>query len=105
MHLRGKDFEYRAVYADGTSQVLLSVPKYNFNWQLAYRPAEPLILPPGARIEATAHWDNSPNNPSNPDPKAEVHFGEQSWEEMMVGFMDIALPVGMDMRTLLTPKP
>jgi hypothetical protein len=103
MHLRGKDFEYKAVYADGTSQVLLKVPKYDFNWQLAYRPAEPLIMPPGSRIEATAHFDNSANNPANPDPKAEVKFGEQSWEEMMIGFMDLAMPANMDLRTLMTP--
>jgi hypothetical protein len=92
MHLRGKDFEYRAVYPTGETSVLLRVPKYDFNWQLAYKPAEPIVYPAGTRIECTAHFDNSPNNPSNPDPKATVRFGEQSWEEMMIGFMDIAIP-------------
>jgi hypothetical protein len=93
MHLRGKDFEYRAVYPTGETSVLLRVPNYNFNWQLAYKPAEPITLPAGTRIECTAHFDNSPNNPGNPDATATVKFGEQSWEEMMVGFMDVATPV------------
>jgi hypothetical protein len=103
MHLRGKDFEYRAVYPDGTSQLLLKVPAYNFNWQLAYHPSEPVLFPAGTRIEGVAHFDNSANNPSNPDPKAEVRFGEQSWEEMMVGFMDVAVPATMDLRAFGTP--
>lgn len=106
MHLRGKDFEYRATFPDGTSRVLLKVPGYNFNWQLSYHPAEPLIFPPGTRIDAIAHFDNSANNPANPDPKAEVHFGEQSWEEMMIGFVDLAVPANMDLKTFMTaPKP
>lgn len=65
MHLRGKDFEYRAVYPTGETQVLLRVPKYDFNWQLAYETAKPILLPKGTRIECTAHFDNSPNNPAN----------------------------------------
>ena len=93
MHLRGKDFEYKAFYPTGESSVLLKVPNYNFNWQLAYKPAEPVVLPPGTRIECTAHFDNSPNNPANPDPSATVKFGEQSWEEMSIGFLDIAVPI------------
>ena len=93
MHLRGKDFEYRAVYPTGETSVLLKVPNYNFNWQLAYKPEQELLMPAGTRIECTAHFDNSPNNPANPDPAASVRFGEQSWEEMMIGFMDIAVPV------------
>jgi hypothetical protein len=92
MHLRGKDFEYRAVYPTGETSTLLKVPRYDFNWQLAYKPAEPIVLPKGTRMEATAHFDNSVNNPANPDPKATVKFGEQSWEEMMVGFFDVAIP-------------
>ena len=65
MHLRGKAFEYKAVYPDGRSEVLLRVPKYNFIWQLDYTLKEPLVLPPGSRIECTAWYDNSPNNPAN----------------------------------------
>ena len=100
MHLRGKDFEYRLVSPTGESQTLLRVPKYDFNWQLAYKPAEDIVVTPGSHFECTAHFDNSPNNPYNPDPKAEVRFGEQSWEEMMVGFMDLAVDAKMDMRGL-----
>jgi hypothetical protein len=102
MHLRGKDFEYRAVYPSGETRILLRVPAYQFNWQLAYKPEEEIVLPPGTRIECTAHYDNSANNPRNPDPTAEVRFGEQSWEEMMVGFMDIAIPADADPRAFLS---
>jgi hypothetical protein len=105
MHLRGKDFEYRVVYATGETQTLLRVPKYDFNWQLAYKPAEDIAIPAGSHFECTAHFDNSPNNPNNPDPKAEVRFGEQSWEEMMIGFMDLAVDAKMDMRGLFMPPP
>jgi hypothetical protein len=105
MHLRGKDFEYRMISPSGESQVLLRVPKYDFNWQLAYKPEQEIVVAPGSRFEATAHFDNSPNNPNNPDPKAEVRFGEQSWEEMAIGFMDLAVPAKMDMRGLFTPPP
>jgi peroxiredoxin len=88
MHLRGKDFEFRAVYPDGRRAVLLSVPQYDFNWQNSYRPKEPLRLPAGTRIECTAHYDNSKGNPANPDPTKAVAWGDQTWEEMMIGYMD-----------------
>jgi peroxiredoxin len=88
MHLRGKDFEYQVVYPDGKREVLLSVPRYDFNWQSNYRLETPLRLPAGSRIECTAHFDNSANNPNNPDPAKRVHWGEQTWEEMMIGFVD-----------------
>lgn len=88
MHLRGKSFEYRVVYPDGTKETLLSVPKYDFNWQDTYVLKEPLKLPAGTRIECTAHFDNSTKNASNPDPKTTVRWGEQTWEEMMIGFVD-----------------
>ena len=105
MHLRGKDFEYRLVSATGETTTLLRVPKYDFNWQLAYKPDQDIVIPAGSHFEYTAHFDNSANNPANPDPKAEVHFGEQSWEEMAVGFMDLAVDVKMDMRALFMPRP
>ena len=93
MHLRGKDFEYRAVFPDGTKKTLLSVPKYDFNWQTTYRFEKPLTLPAGTRIECTAHFDNSDKNPNNPDPTQTVRWGDQTWEEMMIGFVDyVALP-------------
>lgn len=88
MHLRGKDFEYRVQFPDERSEVLLRVPRYDFNWQSQYRLAKPLTLPAGTRIECTAHFDNSTRNPNNPDPKTAVRWGEQTWEEMMIGFVD-----------------
>ncbi len=91
MHLRGKDFEYRAVYPTGETEVLLRVPKYDFNWQLAYETAKPVVLPKGTRIECTAHFDNSPNNAANPDPAKVVRWGDQSWEEMMIGWFGVAI--------------
>ena len=90
MHLRGKDFLYKAVYPSGESQVLLSVPRYDFSWQIAYTLDKELLLPKGTRIECTAHYDNSPNNPNNPDPTKEVRWGDQTFEEMMVGFFDVS---------------
>jgi peroxiredoxin len=88
MHLRGKDFEYRVVFPDGKSDILLRVPRYDFAWQSNYRLAKPLDLPAGTRIECTAHFDNSAGNPNNPDPAKLVRWGEQTWEEMMIGFVD-----------------
>jgi len=81
-HLRGKSWEYRLVYPDGRTEVVLSVPKYDFNWQTYYVFTKPLTVPKGARLEATAHYDNSTANPWNPDPKVEVRWGEQTWQEM-----------------------
>ena len=90
MHLRGKAFEYRLKMAGSEPEVLLSVPKYDFNWQLTYKLEQPRMLPAGTVIEATGWFDNSSNNKYNPDPTATVRFGEQSREEMMLGFFDIA---------------
>ena len=105
MHLRGKDFEYKAVYPTGESQVLLRVPRYDFNWQLAYETEKPLPLPKGTRIECVAHFDNSANNPANPDPKIEVRWGDQSWEEMMIGWFGIAIDPKLDLMDLFrAPK-
>jgi len=88
MHLRGKDFEYRAQYPDGRSEIILNIPRYDFAWQTSYRLAEPLRLPKGTKIHCTAHFDNSSTNPANPDPKKEVTWGDQTWEEMMIGWFD-----------------
>jgi hypothetical protein len=93
MHLRGKDFDFRITYPDGRTETLLSVPHYSFSWQLSYYLAKPLALPKGTTIECTAHYDNSANNPDNPDPTKEVHYGEQSWDEMMFGFFDVSVPL------------
>jgi hypothetical protein len=88
MHLRGKSFEFDLVRPDGSREVLLSVPRYDFNWQTNYFLAEPLLLPKGSRLECVAHYDNSAANPNNPDPTKTVFWGEQSWDEMMNGFFD-----------------
>ena len=88
MHVRGKDFKYTAVYPDGREEVILDVPRYDFNWQLLYRLEKPLLLPKGGKLECVAHFDNSPNNKFNPDPKKDVVWGPQTWEEMMIGWFD-----------------
>lgn len=87
MHVRGKDFIYKATFPDGTSKVLLSVPKYDFAWQSYYILKEPVRAPKGTRIDCVAHFDNSTANKYNPDPKKEVRWGDQTWEEMMIGWM------------------
>lgn len=104
MHLRGKSFVYKAVYPTGESEILLNVPKYDFNWQLWYVLADQKILPAGTRIDCTAHYDNSPNNPANPDPTKTIKFGEQSWDEMMFGFFDVAIPADKSPTDLFRPK-
>jgi Copper type II ascorbate-dependent monooxygenase, C-terminal domain len=86
MHVRGKDFVYTVVYPDGKSEVVLSVPKYDFNWQLTYELKKPLFLPKGSRLDCVAHFDNSTKNKFNPDPTKEVRWGPQTWEEMMIGW-------------------
>lgn len=87
MHWRGKDYFYELIYPDGRKRTLLSVPRWDFNWQSVYQFAEPIEVPKGSRLHAVAHWDNSRNNPYNPDPNKEVRFGLQTWEEMMVGWV------------------
>jgi hypothetical protein len=91
MHVRGKDFLYQVVYPTGETETVLNVPKYDFNWQLGYEEAKPILLPKGTRIECTAHHDNSANNPANPNPKVTVRWGDQTWEEMMMGFFAVVV--------------
>jgi hypothetical protein len=86
MHVRGKAFTYTAVYPDGRSEILLNVPKYDFNWQHTYIPKQPIALPKGTRIDCVAYFDNSVKNKFNPDPTKEVRWGDQTWEEMMIGW-------------------
>ena len=93
MHLRGKSFRYEATFPDGTSEVLLDVPKYDFNWQLRYEFAEPRLIPAGTVVKCLAQFDNSTENLNNPDPSKEVGWGQQSWEEMMIGFFTGMKPV------------
>lgn len=95
MHLRGKSFNYVAHFPDDSSKVLLNVPNYDFNWQLKYILKEPVHIPPGTRIKCTATFDNSEYNATNPDPTKEVRWGDQSFDEMMIGFME-TVPVKDD---------
>jgi peroxiredoxin/mono/diheme cytochrome c family protein len=92
MHLRGKSFRFEAEYPDGTVEVLLDVPRYDFNWQLRYDLAEPKLMPEGTWLRCTAHFDNSTNNLANPDPTKTVRWGDQTWEEMMIGWFGAVSP-------------
>lgn len=94
MHLRGKSFRYEAHYPNGKQQVLLDVPNYDFNWQLKYILDKPQLLPRGTVIKCTATYDNSAGNPVNPAPEKTIHWGDQSWEEMMIGFFSTIPPDG-----------
>jgi len=95
MHLRGKRFEYNLVHGTANIETLLRV-NYDFYWQLSYRLTEPRPLKAGTKIQAVAWYDNSRKNPHNPDPTATVRWGDQSYDEMMVGFFDIAVPRSVD---------
>jgi peroxiredoxin len=95
-HVRGKAFRYEAIYPDGKHEILLDVPHYDFNWQNTYVLSEPKLLPKGTRLHCIAHYDNSKSNPSNPDPDALVRWGEQTWEEMMIGYYE-AMPAVQDL--------
>ena len=93
MHMRGKSFRYELSYPDGRHEVLLDVPQYDFNWQNSFVLAEPKVIPKGTKMLCTAHYDNSDENLANPDPSKTVRWGEQTWEEMLIGWHDVASPV------------
>lgn len=95
MHVRGKSFKYELVSSDGSKSTLLNVPRYDFNWQTNYRMTEPLVVPAGSQLVCTATYDNSSHNAANPDPTKTVTWGDQSWEEMMLGYFDILVPRGL----------
>jgi hypothetical protein len=95
MHLRGKMFEYNIIRPGRPPETLLRV-SYNFYWQLSYRLAKPLPLRAGTMLQAVAWFDNSRNNPHNPDPTVAVRWGDQTYDEMMVGFFDVAVPAGIN---------
>lgn len=102
MHMRGKSFRYEAIYADGTREVLLDVPRWDFNWQIDYILAKPKLMPKGSTIYCEAYYDNSADSPTNPDPTKTIRFGEQTWDEMMIGWFTTSTIPG----TLkLTEKP
>jgi hypothetical protein len=86
MHVRGKDVSYKIIYPDGREEVVLRVPKYDFNWQTSYKLAEPKFMPKGTTLMVIAHYDNSTGNRFNPDPTATVRWGDQTWEEMLIGY-------------------
>ncbi len=98
MHLRGKSFRYVAHYPDGTDEILLDVPRYDFNWQLRYELTEPKAIPKGTKLDCIAHFDNSEENLANPNPKDTVSWGDQTWEEMMIGFFS-TIPVTDDVNS------
>ena len=101
MHVRGKDMTYRLEYPDGRKEIILNVPRYDFNWQLGYELAAPIKVPKGTRFVATAHFDNSANNKFNPDPNRTVYYGNQTWEEMMQPFFGIVVNKKVDPQKLL----
>jgi hypothetical protein len=90
MHLRGSRFRYEVIYPNGTREVLLSVPNYIFHWQRLYRLAQPKYIPRGSRILCIGAWDNSPQNHDNPDPNASVYWGNQTYDEMFIGYFNFA---------------
>jgi hypothetical protein len=99
MHTRGKSMKYTATYPDGSSEILLDVPDYDFNWQWFYYPEEAVTLPEGTIVDIEAHYDNSVGNPNNPDPTRDVVFGEDTHSEMMFGAFEYIPVVGQN------PKP
>ncbi|HUK88883.1 MAG TPA: DUF3471 domain-containing protein [Blastocatellia bacterium] len=91
MHLRGKDMRYDLILPDGRKETLLEVPKFSFNWQTVYKLKEPLEIPKGSKLVVTAHFDNSERNKYNPDPKKDVRWGDPTYDEMMIGWVDYAV--------------
>ena len=94
MHVRGRSFNFELTTPDGKTETLLDIPRYDFNWQLRYDYLEPKVLPKGSRVKVTAVFDNSENNPANPDPTKTVHWGQQTYEEMLIGYVETFVPVG-----------
>ncbi|MFN0083886.1 MAG: DUF3471 domain-containing protein [Blastocatellia bacterium] len=104
MHYRGAGMEYKAFYPDGKSEVLLNVPRYDFGWQINYQLSQPKLIPRGTRIQVTATFDNSEKNRFNPDPTKDVRWGDPTYDEMLIGYLDYipergAVP-GLDARAL-----
>ena len=104
MHLRGKSMLLKATYPDGRTEILLNVPRYDFNWQLEYDFDEPKHLPAGTVLESFATFDNSPNNKWNPAPEKEVRWGDQSGSEMMIGYFRLSVAAGLDKKLLSAPR-
>jgi len=102
MHLRGKDMTYRLTYPNGSSEIVLSVPRYDFGWQIGYDAASPIRVTKGTQLHVDAHYDNSANNIANPDPTRDVYGGTQTWEEMMVPFFGVVVDARVDPRKVMT---
>lgn len=100
MHVRGKSFNFELTTPDGKTETLLDIPHYDFNWQLRYDYLEPKVIPKGSRVKVTAVFDNSENNPANPDPTKTVHWGQQTYEEMLIGYVETFAPVGEPRATM-----
>jgi hypothetical protein len=96
MHLRGKDMTYQLIFPNGETTTLLSVPRYDFNWQMGYDLVEPIKVPKGTHMKVTAHFDNSVNNKFNPDPNQTVYYGDMTWEEMMFPFFSVTVEKGKE---------
>jgi hypothetical protein len=101
MHVRGKSMTYHLVYPDGRDQIVLSVPKYDFNWQLLYQPAKPIRVPKGTRMYVEAYYDNSKANRFNPNPNRTVYLGRMTWEEMMAPFFGVLIDAKTDPNSVL----
>jgi len=102
MHLRGTSMDIRVTYPDGRSEMLISVPRFNFQWQVIYMLEKPIRLPKGTRIDVLATWDNSSNNRFNPDPNVFVRNGQQSWDEMLVAIFGVTVDRGVEPGNILT---
>jgi thiol-disulfide isomerase/thioredoxin/mono/diheme cytochrome c family protein len=100
MHVRGKAFNFELTMPDGNTETLLDIPRYDFNWQLRYDYREPRVIPKGSRVKVTAVFDNSDGNPANPDPTKLVHWGPQTYEEMLIGYVETYAPIGEQRLTM-----
>jgi hypothetical protein len=105
MHTRGAAMRVTATFPDGRTETLIDVPQYDFNWQTTYVLKQPLQLPTGTVLRSTAKFDNSPNNPHNPDPAAQVKWGDQTTDEMHIAFLELVLPAAADPNALLAAQP
>ncbi len=101
MHVRGKDMTYQLTYPNGETETILSVPRYDFNWQLGYDVAQPIKIPKGTRMKVTAHFDNSANNKFNPDPNQTVYYGDMTWEEMMFPFFSVTVDPAVNTKKVI----
>ncbi len=105
MHMRGKSMEVSAVFPGGRTDMLVSVPRYDFNWQTTYTFSDPIPLPAGTRLESVAHFDNSSNNRFNPDASATIHWGDQTTDEMHIAFLELVIDAKANAESLFVEAP